>query len=54
MKEGKVNIHGWYYDIGTGAVYTYNKFRNSFEKIDHNEEESTGISEVDLFKDDIS
>lgn len=51
LKEGKINIHGWYYDICTGAVYTYNERRNIFEKIDHNEEEFMGISGGDPCED---
>ena len=32
--EGKLNIYGWYYDIGTGAVYNYDRKNKIFEKIE--------------------
>lgn len=33
LNDGKLHIHGWYYDIGTGAVYSYNPVKDAFEKI---------------------
>ena len=33
MKEGKVSLQGWHYDIGTGAVYIYNEAKDSLEEI---------------------
>jgi len=33
VKEGKLNLIGWYYIIETGEVYNYNKNRNEFELI---------------------
>ncbi len=33
VKDGKLHLHGWYYDIGTGDVYTYKPSSDSFERI---------------------
>jgi carbonic anhydrase len=33
LKEGAIHLHGWYYDIGTGEVYTYNQSSERFEKV---------------------
>ncbi|HPO48810.1 MAG TPA: carbonic anhydrase [Spirochaetota bacterium] len=33
-KNGLMNIYGWYYDIGSGAVYNYNIQEKVFEKIE--------------------
>lgn len=33
----KLSIHGWYYDIGSGSVFAYNSFNETFEKINSNE-----------------
>ncbi len=32
--KGKLNIYGWYYEIGTGSVYNYNSKEKVFEKIE--------------------
>lgn len=32
--RGKLNIYGWYYEIGTGTVYNYNRAEKVFEKIE--------------------
>jgi carbonic anhydrase len=42
MKAGKLNIHGWYYDIGNGSVHTYNNDTDNFDRIayHHDEQES--------------
>lgn len=32
--KGLLNIYGWYYEIGTGAVYNYNRNDKIFEKIE--------------------
>jgi carbonic anhydrase len=37
LNEGILHLHGWYYDIGTGEVYSYDPVRNSFEKIVYEE-----------------
>ncbi|MFQ5735583.1 MAG: carbonic anhydrase [Thermodesulfobacteriota bacterium] len=39
IDEGKLALHGWHYDIGSGAIYSYNEFTDSFDKIDHNDDE---------------
>lgn len=31
--KGEINIYGWYYEIGTGAIYNYNTKEKIFEKI---------------------
>lgn len=36
LNDGLLHIYGWYYDIGTGEVYSYDPGRNSFEKIAYN------------------
>lgn len=33
-KSKKLKIYGWYYDIGTGQVYNYNKRKKVFERIE--------------------
>lgn len=33
LKEGKVSLQGWHYEIGTGAVFCYNEAKDSFEEI---------------------
>ncbi len=33
FKKGKINIYGWYYHIGRGAVYNYNVKTKIFEEI---------------------
>ncbi len=32
--SNSVNIYGWYFDIGSGTVFSYNKLTNQFEKLD--------------------
>jgi len=32
--KGTMNIYGWYYHIGTGKVYNYNKKNKTFDKIE--------------------
>ena len=32
-RQGKINIYGWYYIIGTGEVFNYSRERQVFEKI---------------------
>ncbi|MBI5875073.1 MAG: carbonic anhydrase [Deltaproteobacteria bacterium] len=41
IKEKRVNLQGWYYEIGTGDVYAYNWSKKLFEKINcsHNNED---------------
>ena len=33
LEAGKLNLHGWYYDIGPGTVHAYNETKNAFEEI---------------------
>ena len=33
LNRGELHLHGWYYDIGTGHVHSYNPVSDSFEKI---------------------
>jgi len=33
-EKGALNIYGWYYEIGTGTIYNYNKIEKTFEKIE--------------------
>lgn len=33
LEHGDVYLHGWYYDIGSGEVLSYNPVTDSFEKI---------------------
>lgn len=33
LKEGTLHLHGWYYDIGTGEIHSYNPETEIFEKI---------------------
>lgn len=37
LNDGRLHIHGWYYNIGTGEVYSYNPVKDSFEKIRYDE-----------------
>jgi len=32
-REGKLHVHAWYYEIGTGTVYQYNPVKEQFESI---------------------
>ncbi len=42
LDEGKLSLHAWHYDIGTGEVQAYNKVKNAFEKIYYNEKRLDG------------
>lgn len=33
LQAGVLSLHGWYYDIGTGKVYSYNPATDTFEDI---------------------
>jgi carbonic anhydrase len=33
LEEGKLFLHGWYYDIGTGNISSYNPVTDTFEMI---------------------
>jgi carbonic anhydrase len=33
LEEGKLYLHGWYYDIGTGNISSYNPVTDTFEMI---------------------
>lgn len=33
IKEGAIQLHGWYYDIGTGDVNIYNPITDKFENL---------------------
>jgi carbonic anhydrase len=37
LNEGTLHLHGWYYEIGTGEVYSYNPAKDAFEKIIYRE-----------------
>ncbi len=43
IKKGKLNLHGWYYDIGNGSVHTYNSDADSFDRIAHHHDEQESI-----------
>jgi carbonic anhydrase len=32
-REGRLHVHAWYYEIGTGTVYRYNPAKEQFEAI---------------------
>lgn len=34
VKEEKLRLHGWYYEIGAGAVHAYNAETGSYERIE--------------------
>lgn len=38
IDEGRLSLHGWHYDIGTGSVYAYNDAEDNFDKINYNED----------------
>ncbi|MFQ5466365.1 MAG: carbonic anhydrase, partial [Thermodesulfobacteriota bacterium] len=42
IKEEKVGIHGWYFDIPTGELYIYNERKKTFEKLTRGKEEAGG------------
>ncbi|HBG46439.1 MAG TPA: carbonic anhydrase [Deltaproteobacteria bacterium] len=44
LREEKIRLHGWYYDICSGMVYSYNQKTNSFEKIECGEKDLDGVS----------
>ena len=33
LKSGNVHLHGWYYDIGSGSMCSYNPSADGFERI---------------------
>lgn len=33
LNNGELHLHGWYYEIGTGEIYSYNPGKDVFEKI---------------------
>lgn len=33
LEEGTLKLHGWYYDIGTGKIFSYNPENDEFEAI---------------------
>lgn len=37
LKQNKLNIHGWYFDIATGDVYAYEELFNQFVLMDEQE-----------------
>lgn len=39
LAEGKVTLHGWHYEIGTGTIHCYNEAKDAFDRINHNEED---------------
>lgn len=45
VKEGKVSLYGWYYDIPTGTVHIYNEKKDEFESIAVSEDDSEPFSE---------
>ena len=38
LNNGAIHLHGWYYDIGTGEVYSYNPVNGAFKQIVYNKE----------------
>lgn len=44
LKENKINVYGWYFEISTGSVFVYNKRNDSFEKIPALEDEAAEAS----------
>jgi carbonic anhydrase len=36
LNKGAIHLHGWYYDIGSGEVYSYNPSKDAFELIIYN------------------
>ena len=51
LKAGKLNIHGWYFEIGTGSIHAYNKNTNLFEKINYNDKSLDNPEFVDACED---
>ena len=33
VAEGKLNLHGWYFDIESGEMLTYNLLSSEFERL---------------------
>lgn len=33
LKEERLTLHGWYYEIGTGTIYAYNNKSRAFDRI---------------------
>jgi len=45
LKEGKVSLQGWHYDIGSGAVYIYNEAKDTLEEIRCTDDDSCSEGE---------
>lgn len=41
LNNGTLHLHGWYYEIGTGEIYSYNPGKEVFEKIVYVEKKSS-------------
>ena len=41
IKEEKITLHAWYYEIETGNVYAYDSTAKTFEKIAYKDDETT-------------
>lgn len=37
LNDATLHLHGWYYDIGTGKMYSYNPGKDAFEQIVYND-----------------
>jgi len=42
LKEGKISIHGWYFEIPTGDLYIYNARKKTFERLTRGSVEAGG------------
>lgn len=45
LKEGKVSLYGWYYDIPSGTVHIYNEKKDDFERIAVSKDDPDPLSE---------
>ena len=41
LNNGTLHLHGWYYEIGTGEIYSFNPGKEVFEKIVYVEKKSS-------------
>ncbi len=37
-REGRLHVHAWFFEIGTGQVYSYSPERGQFDPIRYGEE----------------
>jgi carbonic anhydrase len=41
VREGSLHVHAWYFDIGTGRVYSYSPAKEQYEPVGYRDKEGT-------------